>query len=293
MPAYTNPGPQQFAMHQQSRKDDWIRQLLQLFMMQQQRDTEEERWGKEHELSERRTKAYETQAETQKKQAEQPEKPSAFAEKFMTAYKLTGDAQKAYQMATNPSYKPPKTPEEIQAEADARAKGAGTGKYAKKKTPEEIRADAAARAQGAGTGKFKPPTAKKGLTPAQKLTTRRIIGSAVNKTFVDIQNIDSKAFENPEQIEAYRARAEIDIDMPPKYTKVKRYMEQGVAKPEEEAYFNKATAIKKELDLFPEIYSLADISPALRKEWGADSIIESILSLRKKPGKNIFQKLLK
>ena len=289
MPVYTNPGPQQYAQYQQSRKDDWIRQLLQLFMMQQQRGTEEERWGKEHELSERRTKAYETQAETQRMQAEQPEKPSAFAEKFMTAYKLTGDAQKAYQMATNPSYKPPKTPEEIQAEADARAKGAGTGKYAKTKTPEAIRADAEARAQGAGTGKFKPPPTEKGLIPAQKLTTRRIISSNVNNLFADIQGDQPKDFTDPEQIEAYRLRAEVDIDMPPKYTKVKRYMEQGVAKPEEEAYFNNATAAKDLLDE-PEFADVTDISQLpveTVKDYGS-GILQSILSLRKKKRKKFL-----
>ena len=88
MPVYTNPGPQQYAMHQQSRKDDWIRQLLQMFMMKQQRGTEEERWGKEHELSERRTKAYETQAETQRMQAERPEAPPKVPEKIQVAQLL-------------------------------------------------------------------------------------------------------------------------------------------------------------------------------------------------------------
>ena len=85
MPVYTNPGPQQYAMHQQSRKDDWIRQLLQMFMMKQQRGTEEERWGKEHELSERRTKAYETQADTQRMQAERPAAPPKVPEKIQVA----------------------------------------------------------------------------------------------------------------------------------------------------------------------------------------------------------------
>ena len=207
----------------------------------------------------------------------------------MTAYKLTGDAQKAYQMATNPSYKPPKTPEEIQAEADARAKGAGTGKYAKTKTPEAIRADAEARAQGAGTGKFKPPPTEKGLTPAQKLTTRRIISSNVNNLFADIQGDQPKDFTDPEQIEAYRLRAEVDIDMPPKYTKVKRYMEQGVAKPEEEAYFNNATAAKDLLDE-PEFADVTDISQLpveTVKDYGS-GILQSILSLRKKKRKKFL-----
>jgi len=88
MPVYTNPGPQQYAMHQQSRKDDWIRQLLQMFMMKQQRGTEEERWGKEHELSERRTKAYETQAETQAEFAKRPPAPPKVPEKQQLAQLL-------------------------------------------------------------------------------------------------------------------------------------------------------------------------------------------------------------
>ena len=88
MPVYNNPGPQQYAMHQQSRKDDWIRQLLQMFMMKQQRGTEEERWGKEHELSKTRTKAYETQAETQRMQAERPAAPPKVPEKIQVAQLL-------------------------------------------------------------------------------------------------------------------------------------------------------------------------------------------------------------
>ena len=85
MPVYNNPGPQQYAMHQQSRKDDWMRQLLQMFMMKQQRGTEEERWEKEHELSKTRTKAYETQAETQRMQAEKPAAPPKVPEKIQLA----------------------------------------------------------------------------------------------------------------------------------------------------------------------------------------------------------------
>ena len=88
MPVYTNPGPQQYAMHQQSRKDDWIRQLLQMFMMKQQRGTEEERWGKEYELSKTRTKAYETQADTQRMQAERPAAPPKVPEKLQVAQLL-------------------------------------------------------------------------------------------------------------------------------------------------------------------------------------------------------------
>ena len=44
MPVYQNQGPQQYAMHQQNRKDDWIRQLLQMFMMKQQQGRQDERW---------------------------------------------------------------------------------------------------------------------------------------------------------------------------------------------------------------------------------------------------------
>ena len=47
MPVYQNQGPQQYAMYQQSRKDDWIRQLLQMFMMKQQQGKRDERWERE------------------------------------------------------------------------------------------------------------------------------------------------------------------------------------------------------------------------------------------------------
>ena len=131
MPVYQNQGPQQYAMHQQNRKDDWIRQLLQMFMMKQRQGRQDERWEQEHELSQRRTKAYETQAETQRKQAEKPGKPSAFYEKFITAYQIFGgDAKLAYQKATDPTWEPPKTSERIEEESTARARGAGTGKFA-------------------------------------------------------------------------------------------------------------------------------------------------------------------
>ena len=131
MPVYQNQGPQQYAMHQQNRKDDWIRQLLQMFMMKQRQGRQDERWEQEHELSQRRTKAYETQAETQRKQAEKPGKPSAFYEKFITAYQIFGgDAKLAYQKATDPTWEPPKTSERIEEESAARARGAGTGKFA-------------------------------------------------------------------------------------------------------------------------------------------------------------------
>lgn len=289
MPVYYNQGPQQYAMHQQNRRDDMIRQLLQLFLMKKQEKREDKRWGEQQELSERRTGAYEQQVETQRKQLEKPGKPSAFYEKFMTAYQLTGDANKAYRMATNPTYKPPKTLERIEAEKEAGARGAGTGKFAPQKTSETIRAESAARAEGAGTGKFKAPT-EPTVTPTSKLATRRQISSQVNKLFAEIQTDQPKDFQDPEQIEAYRLRAEVDIDMPPKYTKIKRYMEQDVAKPEEIEYFNKATKTKAWLDKHPEILTIADIgADALTKL--DRSIVQSILELRKKPGKNIFQKL--
>ena len=295
MPVYQNQGPQQYAMYQQSRKDDWIRQLLQMFMMKQQQGKKDERWEKEYELSKTRTEAYKTQAETQRKASEQPGKPSAFYEKFMTAYQLTKDPQKAYRMATG--YKEP-SPEEPQSTIptaiDVNFKkyliknyGAGWREGMSVKDFEDIRDEWQFRTR---PEKPEKPEKEPTITPTSKLTSRRIISSAVNKTFVDIQNEDPKAFENPEQIEAYRLRAEVDIDMPPKYTKVKRYMEQDLAKPEEIEYFNKATKTKAWLDKHPEIFAITDIgADALAKL--DKGIVQSILDLRKKPGKNIFQKL--
>jgi len=47
MPVYYNPGPQRYAESQQNRMDNWIRQMLQMFMMKQQQGREDTRWERE------------------------------------------------------------------------------------------------------------------------------------------------------------------------------------------------------------------------------------------------------
>jgi len=299
MPVYQNQGPQQYAMHQQNRKDDWIRQLLQMFMMKQRQGRQDERWEQEHELSQRRTKAYETTVKTQADMAKRPKappKPTAQDQKWaiidgLVERKLLtpdqGDKLKAGMG------KPEKPEAGIPQSVDPKFKAHLIKTYGTNWRTEmsyddfkDIRNEWQIRTRPKGPEK---PTTAPTVTPTSKLTSRRIISSAVNKTFIDIQNIDPKHFEDPEQIEAYRLRADVDIDMPPKYTKIKRYMEQDLAKPEEIEYFNKATEAKDLLDE-PEFADVTDISqlPAETvKDYGRD-ILQSILSLRKKKRKKFL-----
>ena len=107
MPVYTNPGPQQYAMHQQSRKDDWIRQLLQMFMMKQQRGTEEERWertqGQREKYQQGTLDYYGALKEQMKtKQTVPPKKPELPTQAKMIEYmlenKIAPDRKTAFSM---------------------------------------------------------------------------------------------------------------------------------------------------------------------------------------------------
>jgi len=130
MPVYYNNAPTQYALAQQSRGDEMIRQLLNMFMQMKLLERKEGQWEKEHELGERRTRAYEQDVETRRRYEERPptpEKPSAFMEKFTTFQQLGVDPKTAALRAIG--VHPRRTLEEIEAESEAGARGAGTGKF--------------------------------------------------------------------------------------------------------------------------------------------------------------------
>lgn len=122
MPVYYNPGPQQQAMHEQDRMDNWIRQMIQLFMMKQQRGREDKRWEQEQELSERRTAAYESQAETQRKIAERPKitKPTAQEQRWAAIDGLVKSGKLTQEQGDRLKVGAGKTPEEMATDAAAR-----------------------------------------------------------------------------------------------------------------------------------------------------------------------------
>jgi hypothetical protein len=107
MPAYQNQGPQQYAMYKQSRKDDWIRQLLQMFMMKQQQGREDKRWertqGQREKYQQGTLDYYDALKEQMKtKQTAKPKKPELPTQAKMIEYmlenKIAPDRKTAFTM---------------------------------------------------------------------------------------------------------------------------------------------------------------------------------------------------
>jgi len=73
-----------------------------------------------------------------------------------------------------------------------------------------------------------------------------------------------------------------DIDMPPKYTTIKRYQESDLSKPEEDKWFERMTRAKDLLDE-PEYEKVKDVSqlPAETVSDYGREILQAILRLRK------------
>jgi hypothetical protein len=125
------------------------------------------------------------------------------------------------------------------------------------------------------------------ISKTSELVSRRTISKDIDKTFVNIQNQQSDAFENKDMIEDYRNRAGIHLDMPSKYTKISKYMEHNLEKPEEREYFDKATLTKTWIEQHPEIKDLSQVSPDVLKRLDR-AIVTSLLELRKKQNKKFL-----
>jgi hypothetical protein len=131
------------------------------------------------------------------------------------------------------------------------------------------------------------------LPPGQKLTNRRLITSGVKKTFAEIQANSPKDFTDPEKIAMWKNRHGIHLDMPSKYSALKRIasMSPDLLNPADTQYIKRAEATVQFLNDNPEI---EDLRSLLKQYPGLKGVIMEdvammILAARKKENKTIVK----
>jgi hypothetical protein len=131
------------------------------------------------------------------------------------------------------------------------------------------------------------------LPPGQKLTNRRLITSGVKKTFAEIQANSPKDFTDPEKITMWKNRHGIHLDMPSKYSALKRIasMSPDLLNPADTQYIKRAEATVQFLNDNPEI---EDLRSLLKQYPGLKGVIMEdvammILAARKKENKTIVK----
>jgi len=131
-------------MHQQSRRDDMMRNLLNMFMQKKQFEMQDRRYQDSlsqqkvsNELDQRRVKAYEDSSQSEAAYKEYlrskpptPSKPSAFMEKVMMGRSVGMDERQALMFGAGL-----KTTQQIQEEAAARKRGEVSVTGMQPKTP--------------------------------------------------------------------------------------------------------------------------------------------------------------
>jgi hypothetical protein len=124
------------------------------------------------------------------------------------------------------------------------------------------------------------PSAEPTVSPTSKYTARKGIIKEVDDAFFEIQNTNKKFFDDPEMIATYRDRVGLHLDMPPRYTKIAKFIEQDAATKEEKEWFDKAQFTKVTLEAMPHIMTIKDLDALILQDMDK-SVANHILSKRK------------
>lgn len=296
MYGYGQQGPAQWAGQQQRQQHNSIQNLINMLMrvkmMKHQETAEQGRWDQEQALQEQRQSSLDKFRTAQVRQWDKPpapSKPSAFREKINAL--VSGGMPEANAIRQVLNIEPPEVKQRWPKAIVSKVR-----KHNNNMSREEWdvlensqKKDLIDNWQGfRNRVPAKEPT-KPTVTPTSKFNKRTQFSKDVDDAFFKIQNTRPDDFYNEQLVDDYRKRVKLHLDMPPRYSKVIKYMEHDLATPADQQYYIDAAETKETLDGYPELMSITELTPALRATINV-AIAKQILELRKKKEKNILQK---